>query len=432
MPKNLFNDLSYSFNYDNPFPEDNNKSKLNILKKLIKQKLSIDFDDIDKDIKYYELNPSIQQLYGDDTKEKNITELSLIDDIKTVVTQIPELKYFNNWVSQFSYNTNTIIGGNDEDNNEEDADEQQEELTNEEEIAKQVEDKLLPEETHWESIIPIQASKFDYSKTNGLTNYDITSEKPLSYEDIRKLTVNIARSKLKSTVEKSEQVITLEREKRKQLMNNIQKYRNINAIGVLVEDNIQDMNLSQLEHTLTHCEKLYQSQKLKEVIKRGANFGSLIAGTVFPDGIKIGKSKKIRMKGAAKTIIENIFDTQSTIGVAFQNIVDKHNWNITDEAVLMLSMGEMFISSIKVENTDQTQENQQDNNINNNQQTYTTPLTNAKIAIEHDNKQKDKQNNINSKNIVSSDKILDSDNVLEEYYENEEEDIYEEDYESSN
>lgn len=415
MPKVLFNDLSYSFNYDNPFPEDNNKSKLNILKKLIKQKLSIDFDDIDKDIKYYELNPGIQQLYGDDTKEKNITELSLIDDIKTVVKQIPELKYFNTWVSQYSYNTNEVVVGGEQATEEEEDEEQQNDNNNEEDIVKQVEDKLLPEETHWESIIPIQASKFDYSKTNGLTNYDITSEKPLSYEEIRKLSVNIARSKLKSTIEKSEQVITLEREKRKQLMNNIQKYRNINAIGVMVEDNIQDMNLSQLEHTLNHCEKLYQSQKLKEVIKRGANFGSLIAGTVFPDGIKIGKTKKVKIKGAAKTIIENIFDTQSTIGVAFQNIVDKHNWNITDEAVLMLSMGEMFISSIKVEDTAK-QEEQNNNTPIGFKQNYTTPITNAKIAIDNDKK------DIKEEHI---DKKLDSENVLEEYYDEEEEEEYE-------
>lgn len=415
MPKVLFNDLSYSFNYDNPFPEDNNKSKLNILKKLIKQKLSIDFDYIDKDIKYYELNPGIQQLYGDDTKEKNITELSLIDDIKTVVKQIPELKYFNTWVSQYSYNTNDVIVGGEQATEEEEDEEQQNDNNNEEDIVKQVEDKLLPEETHWESIIPIQASKFDYSKTNGLTNYDITSEKPLSYEEIRKLSVNIARSKLKSTIEKSEQVITLEREKRKQLMNNIQKYRNINAIGVMVEDNIQDMNLSQLEHTLNHCEKLYQSQKLKEVIKRGANFGSLIAGTVFPDGIKIGKTKKVKIKGAAKTIIENIFDTQSTIGVAFQNIVDKHNWNITDEAVLMLSMGEMFISSIKVEDTAK-QEEQNNNTPIGFKQNYTTPITNAKIAIDNDKK------DIKEEHI---DKKLDSENVLEEYYDEEEEEEYE-------
>ena len=415
MPKVLFNDLSYSFNYDNPFPEDNNKSKLNILKKLIKQKLSIDFDDIDKDIKYYELNTGIQQLYGDDTKEKNITELSLIDDIKTVVKQIPELKYFNTWVSQYSYNTNEVIVGGEQATEEEEDEEQQNDNTNEEDLVKQVEDKLLPEETHWESIITIQASKFDYSKTNGLTNYDITSEKPLSYEEIRKLSVNIARSKLKSTIEKSEQVITLEREKRKQLMNNIQKYRNINAIGVMVEDNIQDMNLSQLEHTLNHCEKLYQSQKLKEVIKRGANFGSLIAGTVFPDGIKIGKTKKVKIKGAAKTIIENIFDTQSTIGVAFQNIVDKHNWNITDEAVLMLSMGEMFISSIKVEDTAK-QEEQNNNTPIGFKQNYTTPITNAKIAIDNDKK------DIKEEHI---DKNLDSENVLEEYYDEEEEEEYE-------
>lgn len=363
-----FIELAYSFNYDNPFPNDNNKEKLNTLKKMIKSNLSINFNDIDTDIKFYDLNENITEIYMDNTKCKKINELFMIDDIRSVISSIPRLVYFNNWINKFS-----IIEENNEvaniENNEDDNDD-----NNEEEMKNENKDDILINDNDmntWDSVIPISPSKFDYSKTNGLTNYDIASEKPLSYEEIRKLTVNIARSKLKIEIEKSEQVIQLEKEKRKELMNNIQKYRNISAIGVLTEDNICEMNLDQLEHTLQHCEKLFQMQKLKEVIKRGTNFASLISSTVFPNGIKIG-NKRIRAKGTGKIIIENIFDTQSTVGVAFQNIINKHHWNITDEAVLMLSIGEMFINSIKVENEEKkeenpkTDENKAENKIDNN------------------------------------------------------------------
>ena len=342
MPKFILHDLSYSFNKDNPFADDNNKQRLNVLRQMVNNSLAIDIDDVDKNVNYCNLKEDITQLYGNDC-DNNITDTPMIDDIKDVVEQLPQLKYFNVWCSQYQRKLNIV---NDEmkttqETNDEDTKEEEQEAIN------------IEQDNTFEGVIPIQPMKFDYSKTGGLTNYDITTDKPLTYDDIRKLTVNIARSKLKSTVEKSEQILNLEKEKRKELMNNIQKYKNINAIGVLIEDNIQEMNLGQLEHTLEYCEKLYQSQKLKEVIKRGANFGSLITSTIFPNGIKIGKTKQVNFKGTAKTIIDNIFDTQTTIGVAFQNIIDKHHWNITDEVVLMLSVGEMFISSIKIDNVEQ-------------------------------------------------------------------------------
>lgn len=356
MNNDNFYDIAYNFNYDNPFPNDSSKQKLNILKKMVKQNLSISFDNIDTVIKFYDLNDGITQLYNTTDKDTPITETLMFNDIKQVVMAIPELKYFNSWVDKYNpiQEPEMINGGNVQQESQEVQEETHE--THETQEEKKHIFELPQEETKWETVIPITPTKFDYSKTGGLTNYDITNEKPLSYEDIRKLTVNIARSKLKNIVEKSEQVLALEKEKRKELMNNIQKYKNIKAIGAMVEDNIQEMNLDQLEHTLNHCEHLFQTQKLKEMIKRGANFGSLLTSTVFPNGIKIGKDKRIKTKGTTKAIIDSVFDSQSTIGVAFQNIVEKHNWNITDEMVLMLSVGEMLISNIKVEKIEEPQQ----------------------------------------------------------------------------
>ena len=349
MPKFILHDLSYSFNKDNPFADDNNKQRLNVLRQMVNNSLVINIDDVDKNINYCNLKEDITQLYGDDCNN-NITDIFMINDIKDVVEQLPQLKYFNVWCSQYQRKLNN---SDEMTTTQESTKKENQEVNNTNPTGSALDQNNIEQDNTFEGVIPIQPMKFDYSKTGGLTNYDITTDKPLTYDEIRKLTVNIARSKLKSTVEKSEQILNLEKEKRKELMNNIQKYKNINAIGVLIEDNIQEMNLGQLEHTLEYCEKLYQSQKLKEVIKRGANFGSLITSTIFPNGIKIGKTKQVNFKGTAKTIIDSVFDTQTTIGVAFQNIIDKHHWNITDEVVLMLSVGEMFISSIKIDNVEQ-------------------------------------------------------------------------------
>lgn len=362
MPQRLI-DLSNVYQYDNPF-DDVNKKK--IFENIIDKTLSMDFESMSENIHYWNLDNNINCIYGDTTKMKTINETSLAADMKDTICNIQELKYFNNWLNGFNINTtdenndeNEIIEENNEENIE--TVEENNEITTNNETTNN--NNVVIECVEDEPIIPIQPGKFDYSKTGGLTNYDISSEKPMSYDDIRKLTVNIARSKLKKIIEKSEQVLALEKEKRKELMNNIQKYRNIKAIGALVEDDIVNMNIQQLENTLNQCEKLYQSQKLKEIIKRGSNFGSLITSTIFPNGIKFG-GKQLKMKGTAKTIIDNIFDTQSTMGVAFQNIIDKHNWHITDEAVLMLSIGEMLIGSVKIE--DVPKENNNFTNGNNN------------------------------------------------------------------
>lgn len=364
-----FYDIAYMFSSDNPFPDDASKQKLNVLKKTVKQNLAINFDEMDTIIKFYDLNDGITQLYNVSDKMKPLTETFMFNDIKQVVITLPELRYFNTWVDKYQElpepSASASLSGGSKPIVPTPKLSLKKPATEEE----HKQENNIPDETKWESVIPITPSKFDYSKTNGLTNYDITNEKPLSYEDIRKLTVNIARSKLKNIVEKSEQVLALEKAKRKELMNNIQKYKNIRVIGAMVEDNIQEMNLDQLEHTLNHCEHLFQTQKLKEMIKRGANFGSLLTSTVFPDGIKVGKTKRIKTKGAVKTIIDSVFDSQSTVGVAFQNIVEKHNWNITDEMVLMLSLGEMLISNIKVEKIEPTPE--EDPNV----KTHTPPTT---------------------------------------------------------
>ena len=111
MPKFILHDLAYSFNKDNPFPDDGNKQRLNILRKIVENDLSVNFDEIDREINYYNLKENLQQLYGDETTEKDITEITMIDDIKDVVEKLPQLKYFNSWCQDIP-RVGKIIGGN--------------------------------------------------------------------------------------------------------------------------------------------------------------------------------------------------------------------------------------------------------------------------------------------------------------------------------
>ena len=83
MPKFILHDLSYSFNKDNPFADDNNKQRLNVLRQMVNNSLAIDIDDVDKNVNYCNLKEDITQLYGNDC-DNNITDTPMIDDIKEI------------------------------------------------------------------------------------------------------------------------------------------------------------------------------------------------------------------------------------------------------------------------------------------------------------------------------------------------------------
>ena len=174
-----FYDIAYMFCSDNPFPDDSGKQKLNVLKKMIKQEMNIPLESTENVIKFYDLTDRITQIYNTTDKSKPMTETLMFNDIKQVVSTMPELKCFNEWVDKYDLlPEGNIKGGNQQPIEQvQQSSEQTETKATEENTKKSTE--LLPEETKWESVIPITPSKFDYSKTSGLTNYDITNEKPL-------------------------------------------------------------------------------------------------------------------------------------------------------------------------------------------------------------------------------------------------------------
>ncbi len=346
---NDLNDLAFSFRYDNPFENDSDTSRKNALISALKNVFRYNIEDECNKINFKNLKPKIRYLYG--CEDSDITKTPMFSDIKDVANSVQELSGLNSWCRKFSPSIPVPMIDNEQ--QEYEYDEYQTEQQDTRPIDRQ------PEYQEFGNVIPNIPYKYDYSKTAGLTNYDFSSSKLLSYEDIRQLTINIARSKNVMTIKKDENILALEKKKRDEMVKDIIKYKNIKKIAALVADDISSMDLTQLSNCLEQCKTAYEKEKLIETFKRGCNFGTTIFGSVFPSGIKVGKDKRIKTKGIIKTITNSVFDTQSAIGIAFQNIIDKHHWKISDEAVLLLSLGEMVVSNIEIEKIEPTE------NINN-------------------------------------------------------------------
>ena len=71
----------------------------------------------------------------------------------------------------------------------------------------------------------------------------------------------------------------------------------------------------------------------------------------LPNGIKVGK-KRIKIDGVGDELISTLFDSTSVIGKSFDNIVQKYNFHINDDALVLLKIGEVLIKGIKIENAD--------------------------------------------------------------------------------
>ena len=204
------------------------------------------------------------------------------------------------------------------------------------------------EDKTYEDFIPLMPNKFSYSSSIS-TNYDISTDKSISYDDLRKLTINIARSKLIPEIVRDETVVALEQEKKKNLVQEITRYREVRAIGMMNDSDLNEMTLPQLEACLEQCKKLHENFKTLELFKRGFGCGGLLYDMIFPDGIPVSKTKRLCFKGVGKEILSTLFDPHTPVGLAFSNILQKHNIHVSDELVTLVAFASICVSKIKVE-----------------------------------------------------------------------------------
>ena len=199
--------------------------------------------------------------------------------------------------------------------------------------------------------VPMIPGKMVYSKSPfSLTTYDASTDRTITYEELQKITCNLARSRLTVEHDRDETVIRMEEEKRKELIREISSYREVKLIGAIMNDHdLTDMNLQQLEQCRDACKKHFEHFKTLEVFKRGSTVVGTLYDTVFPNGIPISKKKKIRLDGVGTELSEQLFDTRTTTGKAFSDLLVKYNFSISNEALLGIVIVSSILKKVKIE-----------------------------------------------------------------------------------
>lgn len=339
-----FRDVAYSFEYDNPFENDSQRILCNHLITLIGQNSSIfRLDDYINKVLYASVNTKLKGLYGRRI-DGNILTNPIANDVKD---------FLKDFKDDLPDDLKKWIGEKVEVTPVEEEDEAEEETKEEttENNAQANAQTTSEGNAQANDIVKLDKNKYAYSMTDGITNYDISAEKLLGLSQVRELSINIARSLLVKNIQVDVEVQKLETKRRKELIVQIQKYKNIKKIAALLDDDIIDMSIDQLEICLEQCKKYHETFKLQEVIKSSFNGGKLVLNAFLPNGIKIGK-KRIKLDGIADELIGTLFDSTSVIGKSFDNLAQKYNFHINDDALVLLKIGETIIKGIKIENVE--------------------------------------------------------------------------------
>ncbi|MGI5841521.1 MAG: hypothetical protein ACOX6N_04875 [Patescibacteria group bacterium] len=351
-------DIRFAYKFDNPFPNDPNKEYLKELKKYLATNQE-KFTEVNylNDSRYLIICPETKRLFGEDVSNpktgyaiSDTTSNPLSSYVKEFVLNVNGISdELRSWASKKTSSKPQPIdtgsldgGGGSNESNMKDG-------TEGTEGTRGTGGTGGTEERNYEDFIPLMPNKFSYPSTSSITNYDISNDKSISYEDLRKLTINIARSKLIPEMVRDETVVALEREKKKNLIQQITRYRNVKVIAMMDDSDLNEMSLSQLETCLEQCIKYHENFKTLELFKRGFGCGGVLYDMVFPDGIPISKTKRLCFKGVGKEILSTLFDPHTPVGLAFSNILQKHNIHVSDELLTLVAFAGICISKVTVE-----------------------------------------------------------------------------------
>lgn len=365
---NCLYDIRFAFKHDNPFPNDTNKEHLKELKKYLASNQD-KFTEVDylNDSRFLIICPETTQLFGENVVDnktgyaKTDTSANIISNhVKDFILSVNGISNeMRAWASkktavnpQASIDNQTTKDDDKNDDNDDSKDDDK------------IDDK---NDASYEDYIQMVPTNYTYNSTVTITNYDISTDKCITYEDLRKLTINIARSKLIPVVAGDETVAALEQEKKKKLIQQITRYRNVKVIAMMDDSDLNAMTLSQLETCLDQCVKYHENFKTIELFKRGFGCGGVIYDMVFPEGIPISKTKRLCFKGVGKEILSTLFDPHTPVGLAFSNILQKHNIHVSDELLTLVAFAGICVSKVKVETVKPTDDVDIDNiDLNNN------------------------------------------------------------------
>lgn len=350
---NLLYDIRFAFKFDNPFPNDPNKDYLKELKKYLATNQD-KFTEVNylNDSRYLIICPETKQLFGEDIKNSKTGYANPDTTTNPLSTYVKEFILGVNGISDEMIawaNKKTAVKPKPVQTTQDDEQDSDTDTQNEH------------EEKNYEDFIPILPNKFAYSSTSSITNYDISNDKSISYEDLRKLTINIARSKLIPEMVRDETVVALEQEKKKNLIQQITRYRNVRVIAMMDDSDLNEMTLSQLETCLEQCIRYHENFKTLELFKRGFGCGGVLYDMIFPEGIPISKTKRLCFKGVGKEILSTLFDPHTPVGLAFSNILQKHNIHVSDELLTLVAFAGICISKVKIEDVKPKEDDDEEN-----------------------------------------------------------------------
>jgi len=321
-------DTRFEYFSDNPFANDTQKIKLRKLKCYIKDNIE-NFTEINykSDSRYLIIKPDTEQLFGEKIDNIDIENTKLGQSVKDFLITVP---FISNELKIWCGKQSTITP-----------------MPEIEEFTTAEPEMLRGDDFSTIAMGSIVPHNYVFSGSN--ISYDTSNEKLLTFEDLRKLTLNIARSRLDPNAKKDETIIELEKEKRRLLIGEIKEFKNVTKINPWIDDyDLQSMTLEQLENCRDLCEKLHSRHKIDEVLASGFNLCSIGYNTVFPDGIPISENKRLKFTGVGTALRDKFFDTRKTVGFSFSRILSKKNIHITDELAIIIGIGETIISNSQI------------------------------------------------------------------------------------
>lgn len=195
--------------------------------------------------------------------------------------------------------------------------------------------------------------QFTYKNSNEITTYDLTPCKTITYDQLCSLCKNVARTELIVTVAKDENVLFAENREKQRLRRELKKYLKNNEISTKINTNIDELSVIQLQQALDDAKEIYETIKVTDLITKGINLFELGCNYVFPNGIKIPKKNKvIKLNGVGESINKLLFDRNSPLNIAYNNIIEKYDFHVSDGFLCGISIIQVLASKINIEDLD--------------------------------------------------------------------------------
>jgi hypothetical protein len=319
-------DIRFDYKFDNPFPNDSNRALLKIFRQTIAKNNKTYCEINYLEDSFYTTITGSKVLFNKVVVDNKITNNPLINTIKDFIRNVRGTsqnmqKWCGDRVLQPIEQSN--VSDDNEDNNDED-------------------------KPSFNTDYGFIGTGFISSTMNTLYNYDISGDICINYDDLKALCLNIARYKLAPDNKKDEMVKSLENEKRRKLIVEIDRFRKIKEIAVENDFDIVEFNNEQLEYCLEKCKADFERYKLQDISFKGCKIGEALYDKIFPDGIPISKTKKLRFGGVGKEIIKQMFDTRTPAGVSWTNILKSKNIHISDGMLVVATLAQTLITKIEI------------------------------------------------------------------------------------